>query len=140
MVEATRRADSEARGLLKDVDSLDIIALVSWRYEDIAARLPEALGIRPARAFYGTVGGESPVRYLHEAAQRIARGTSEVGLILGAEAQYAVNHAKRAGVDLPWTPYALSAPKMKRAADYVHPLGHRLGVAWPISVYPFYDA
>ncbi|HVY89198.1 MAG TPA: acetyl-CoA acetyltransferase [Hyphomonadaceae bacterium] len=140
MAEAARRADGEARGLLKDADSLDIIALVSWRYEDVAARLTEALGIAPKRAFYGTVGGESPVRYLHEAAQRIARGESVVGLITGAEAQYAVNHAKRAGIDLPWTPYAVSAPKMKRAADYVHPLGHRLGVAWPISVYPFYDA
>ncbi len=140
MTEAARRADTDSRGLLKQVDSLDIIALVSWRYEDLPARLAERLGIAPKRAFYGTVGGESPVRYIHEAAQRIALGTSSVALITGAEAQYAVNHAKRAGVDLPWTPYAVSAPKMKRAAEYVHALGHKLGVAWPISVYPFYDA
>src|SRR5690606_1542311 len=140
MAEAARRAGSDAHGLLGAVDSIDIIALVSWRYDDVLARLCERLGIAPKRANYGTVGGESPVRYLHEAAQRIALGTSSVALIAGAEAQYAVNHAKRAGIDLPWTPYAVSAPKMKRAADYVHPLGHRLGVAWPISVYPFYDA
>ncbi len=140
MAEAARRADADSRGLLKQVDSLDIIALVSWRYDDLPARLCERLGIAPKRAFYGTVGGESPVRYIHEAAQRIALGTSGVALIAGAEAQYAVNHAKRAGIDLPWTSYAVSAPKMKRAADYVHPLGHKLGVAWPISVYPFYDA
>jgi acetyl-CoA C-acetyltransferase len=140
MAEAARRADTDARGLLREVDSVDIVALVSWRYEDMPARLNERLGISPKRNFYGSVGGESPVRYIHEAAQRIARGTSSVGLIVGAEAQYAINHAKRAGVDLPWTPYAVQAPKMKRAADYVHPLGHRLGVAWPISVYPFYDA
>jgi acetyl-CoA C-acetyltransferase len=140
MAEAARRADTDSRGLLKQVDSLDIIALVCWRYDDLPARLSERLRIAPKRAFYGTVGGESPVRYIHEAAQRIALGTSSVALITGAEAQYAVNHAKRAGVDLPWTPYAVSAPKMKRAADYVHPLGHKLGVAWPISVYPFYDA
>ncbi|HEY7800919.1 MAG TPA: acetyl-CoA acetyltransferase [Hyphomonadaceae bacterium] len=140
MAEAARRADADSHGLLAQVDSLDIIALVSWRYEDLPARLCERLGIAPKRSFYGTVGGESPVRYIHEAAQRIALGTSSVALITGAEAQYAVNQAKRAGIDLPWTPYAVSAPKMKRAADYVHPLGHKLGVAWPISVYPFYDA
>jgi acetyl-CoA C-acetyltransferase len=140
MAEAARRADADSRGLLDAVDSLDIIALVSWRYDDLPSRLCERLGVSPKRAFYGTVGGESPVRYVHEAAQRIALGTSSVALITGAEAQYAVNHARRAGIDLPWTPYAVSAPKMKRAADYVHPLGHRLGVAWPISVYPFYDA
>jgi acetyl-CoA C-acetyltransferase len=140
MAEAARRADTDSRGLLKQVDSLDIIALVCWRYDDLPARLSERLGISPRRAFYGTVGGESPVRYIHEAAQRVALGTSSIALITGAEAQYAVNHAKRAAIDLPWTPYAVSAPKMKRAAEYVHPLGHKLGVAWPISVYPFYDA
>ena len=104
MAEAAQRADSEAHGLLGAVDSIDIIALVSWRYDDILSRLCERLGIAPKRANYGTVGGESPVRYLHEAAQRIALGTSSVALIAGAEAQYAVNHAKRAGIDLPWTP------------------------------------
>jgi len=140
MAEAAHRADADARGLLREVDSVDIVALVSWRYDDLPGRLAGRLAISPKRNFYGTVGGESPVRYIHEAAQRIARGTSQVGLVLGAEAQYAVNHAKRAGVDLPWTPYAINAPKMKRAADYVHPLGHKLGVAWPISVYPFYEA
>ncbi|MDP3736991.1 MAG: acetyl-CoA acetyltransferase [Hyphomonadaceae bacterium] len=140
MAEAARRADTDSRGLLKDVDSLDVIALVSWRYEDPPAQLSQRLGISPARAFYGQVGGESPVRYIHEAAQRIALGNSKAALITGAEAQYAVNHAKRANITLPWTPYALNAPKIKRAAEYVHQLGHKLGVAWPISVYPFYDA
>ncbi len=140
MAEAARRADTDAQGLLREVDSLDVIALVSWRYDDLPGQLSQQLGIAPRRAFYGTVGGESPVRYIHESAQRIALGTSSVALIAGAEAQYAVKHAKRAGIDLPWTPYAVSAPKMKRAAEYVHPLGHKLGVAWPISVYPFYDA
>ncbi len=140
MAETARRADIEARGLLREVDSLDIIALVSWRYDDLPAQLAQTLGLSPRRAVHGTVGGESPVRFLHDAARRIASGESSVGLVLGAEAQYAVNQAKRANVELPWTRYADSAPKMKRAAEYVHPLGHKLGVAWPISVYPFYDA
>lgn len=140
MTEAARRADTDARGLLREVDSIDIIALVSWRYDDVGAQLAERLGLSPRRNVYGAIGGESPVRFLHEAARRIASGESSVGLIVGAEAQYAVGHAKRANVDLPWTPYAASAPKMKRAAEYVHSLGHKLGVAWPISVYPFYDA
>lgn len=140
MAEACRRADREARGLLASVDSMDIPGLVSWRYADTAGELCAVLGIMPARQHYGPVGGESPVRYLHEAALRIARGESQAGLICGAEAQSSVNHAKRAGIALPWTPYALSAPKLKRAADYVHPLAAQLGVAWPVAVYPFYEA
>jgi len=139
MAEAARRADAEARGLLSEVDSIDIVGLVSWRYRDTPALLSERLGLAPARAVYGPVGGESPVRYLHEAARRIASGQSAVGLVAGAEAQHAFNRARRAGVDLPWTAYATDAPRIRRAADYVHPLGVRQGVAWPINVYPLYD-
>ncbi len=139
MAEAARRTNAEARGLLSQIDSLDIVGLVSWRYENPTAQLCERLGVQPARAIYGDVGGESPIRFLHEAAQRIARGTSSVALIVGAEAQYAVNNAKRANADLPWTPYATQAPRFKRAADYVHPLAIRMEVAWPVNVYPFYE-
>lgn len=139
MAEAARRADAETRGLLRDVDSVDIVGLVSWRYESPTAELSAVLGVQPRRAVYGDVGGESPVRFLHEAAQRIARGESDTALVLGAEAQYAVNNAKRANAELPWTPYAVNAPRFKRAADYVHPLAIRMGVAWPVNVYPFYE-
>lgn len=140
MVEAARRADAEAKGLLAEVDSIDIVGLVSWRYADAAALLSEKLGVTPRRAVYGPVGGESPIRYLHEAARRIANGESIVGLVTGGEAQHAVNHAKRAGVDLPWTPYAADAARLQRAAEFVYPLAVKQGVAWPINVYPLYDA
>ncbi len=139
MTEAAQRANAEARGLLSDVDSLDIVGLVSWRYENPTGQLCAMLGIAPRRAVYGDVGGESPVRFLHESAQRIARGESSTAIVLGAEAQYAVNNAKRANAELPWTPYAVNAPRFKRAADYVHPLAIRQGVAWPVNVYPFYE-
>ena len=139
MVEAARRADAEAKGLLAEVDSIDIVGLVSWRYSDTAALLWQKLGVSPKRAVYGPVGGESPIRYLHEAARRIANGESVVSLVTGGEAQHAVNHAKRSGVELPWTPYAVDAPKFQRAADYVHALAVKQGVAWPINVYPLYD-
>lgn len=139
MAEAAHRADGEARGLLRDVDSIDIVGLVSWRYENPTEQLCDLLHVKPARAVYGEVGGESPVRFLHQAAQRIARGESSIALFLGAEAQYAVNNAKRANIEPPWTPYAVNAPRFKRAADYVHPLAIRQGVAWPVNVYPFYE-
>ncbi len=139
MAEAARLADAEAKGLLSEVDSIDIVGLVSWRYSDTAALLCEKLGVSPKRAVYGPVGGESPIRYLHEAARRVANGESTVSLVTGGEAQHAVNHARRANVELPWTPYAVSAPKFKRAADYVHALAVKQGVAWPINVYPLYD-
>src|SRR6516165_9723169 len=52
-------------------------------------------GVAPAHCYYGPVGGESPIRYLHEAAQRIARGECSVAAICGAEAQSTATKAQR---------------------------------------------
>src|SRR5437773_1167929 len=77
--EALKRAevDSGAK-LLGDIGSLDIVNFLSWRYRDPEQLLADRLGIKPAHLYYGPVGGESPIRYLHEAAQRIARGECSV--------------------------------------------------------------
>ena len=101
LVEALKRAEADSGGkLLGEIDSLDIVNFLSWRYPDPAKQLSERLGIQPAHAYYGPVGGESPIRYLHEAAQRIARGECSVAAICGAEAQSTATKAERAGVDL----------------------------------------
>jgi acetyl-CoA C-acetyltransferase len=139
MAAALERADDDAgHDLLRSVDSLDVVNLVSWRYADPARQLSERLGIAPRRAVYGPVGGESPVRYLHEAALRIARGESGVAAVVGAEAQSTVSKAMKAGCELPWTP--LDGPRSLRGPDYLHPQAVKLGVAMPVTVYPFYDA
>jgi acetyl-CoA C-acetyltransferase len=139
MAAALERAGEDAgHDVMRSVDSLDVVNLVSWRYADLAQQLSARVGIAPRRAVYGPVGGESPVRYLHEAALRIARGESEVAAIAGAEAQSSVAKAKKAGCELPWTP--IDGPRSLRGPDYLHPLAVKLGVAMPVTVYPFYDA
>ncbi|MEH2482001.1 acetyl-CoA C-acetyltransferase [Nitrobacteraceae bacterium AZCC 2146] len=141
MVEALKRAEQDAGGkLLHDIDSLDIVNFLSWRYSDPAKQLSDKLGIAPKHAYYGPVGGESPIRYIHEAAQRIARGEASVAAICGAEAQSTATKAERAGVTLPWTPFAKDAPEPLRGANYQKPMATMLGVAKPVTVYPFYEA
>jgi acetyl-CoA C-acetyltransferase len=131
--------DSGAR-LLGDIQSLDIVNFLSWRYQDPALQLSERLGIKPAHAYYGPVGGESPIRYLHEAAQRIARGECSVAAVCGAEAQSSATKAERAGVALPWTPFAHDVAEPKRGAAFQKPMAVTLGVFRPVTVYPFYEA
>jgi acetyl-CoA C-acetyltransferase len=138
---ALRRAEADSGGkLLGDIQSLDIVNFLSWRYEDPARQLSERLGIKPNHAYYGPVGGESPIRYLHEAAQRIARGECSVAAVCGAEAQSSATKAERAGVELPWTPFAHDAPEPKRGAAFQKPMAVKLGVFRPVTVYPFYEA
>jgi acetyl-CoA C-acetyltransferase len=139
--EALKRAEDDSGGkLLGDIDSLDIVNFLSWRYRDPAAQLSDRLGIKPKHATYGPVGGESPIRYLHEAAQRIARGESSVAAVCGAEAQSTATKAERAGIDLPWTPFAHDVPEPKRGAAFQKPMAVKLGVFRPVTVYPFYEA
>jgi acetyl-CoA C-acetyltransferase len=141
LVEALKRAEQDSgRKLLGEIGSLDIVNFLSWRYRDPEKQLSDRLGIKPAHAWYGPVGGESPIRYLHEAAQRIARGECSVAAVCGAEAQSTATKAERAGVDLPWTPFAHDVPEPKRGAAFQKPMAVKLGVFRPITVYPLYEA
>src|SRR3977135_4430219 len=95
---AVKRAAQDAgAALLNEIDSLDVVNFLSWRYRDPEKQLAARLGIIPSHCYYGPVGAEIPSRYLHEAAQRIARGETKVAVVCGAEAQSTVTKAERAG-------------------------------------------
>lgn len=139
--QALLRAEADAGAkLLGEVQSLDVVNFLSWRYRDPEKLLAQRLGLSPAHCHYGPVGGESPIRFIHEAAKRIARGECSVAAVCGAEAQSTATKAERAGVKLPWTPYAHDAPEPKRGAAFQNPLAIKLGVFRPVTVYPFYEA
>src|SRR5213595_2275599 len=139
--QALKRAEVDSGDkLLGEIQSLDIVNFLSWRYRDPEKQLADRLGIRPKHAYYGPVGSESPIRYLHEAAQRIARGECSVAAVCGAEAQSTATKAERAGVELPWTPFAHDVPEPKRGAAFQKPMAVKLGVFRPITVYPLYEA
>jgi acetyl-CoA C-acetyltransferase len=139
--QALKRAEADAGAkLLHQAQSLDVVNFLSWRYRDPERLLAQRLDINPAHCYYGPVGGESPIRYLHEAAQRIARGECSIAAVCGAEAQSTATKAERAGITLPWTPFAHDVPEPKRGAAFQKPLAVKLGVFRPVSVYPFYEA
>src|SRR5882724_9453321 len=139
--QALKRAEADSGAkLLGEIGSLDVVNFLSWRYRDPEQQLAARIGAKPAHLYYGPVGGESPVRYLHEAAQRIARGECSVAAVCGAEAQSTATKAERAGVDLPWTPFAHDVPEPKRGAAFQKPMAVKLGAFRPITVYPFYEA
>lgn len=138
MERAARNAEKDAGAdLLKVIDSIDIVCELSWPYPDAPTRLSELLGIQPSRAVYGPIGGETPVRFIHEAALRIAEGSSEAALIVGAEAEYTVAMASKAGVNLPWE--SRDDTPIIRGKDFMHPQAILHGVAMPSSAYPLFE-
>ncbi len=139
--QALRRAEEDAGAkLLGEVQSLDVVNFLSWRYRDPEKLLAQRIGATPAHSHYGPVGGESPIRFIHEAAKRIARGECTVAAVVGAEAQSTATKAERAGAKLPWTPFAHDVEEPKRGAAFQKPLAVKLGVFRPVTVYPFYES
>src|SRR3984893_4993127 len=83
--QALKRAEADSGvELLGEIGSLDIVNFLSWRYRDPEIQLSQRLGIRPKHAYYGPVGGESPIRYLHDAVQRNARRECRGAPVCGA--------------------------------------------------------
>src|SRR2546423_3353884 len=139
--QALKRAEADSGAkLLGELGSLDVVNFLSWRYRDPEKLLADRLGAKPAHCYYGPVGGESPIRYLHEAAKRIARGECSVAAVCGAEAQSTATKAERTGEKLSWTPFAHDVEEPKRGAAFQKPLAVKLGVFRPVTVYPFYEA
>lgn len=131
-------AGPAAGSLLRALDSLDIVAEHSWPYDQPCDVLAARIGHAPKRCVYGVAGGESPVRFIHEAALRIASGDSVVAAIVGAEAQYSVAAASKQSLQLPWSPRGSSAGLM-RGKDLCHPIAISHGMTQPVHVYPFYE-
>ena len=142
MAEALRVADADAGGgLLAKASSVDLIGFISWRYRDPVDLLCRRLEIDPARKTNASMGGETPIRLIHEAAVRIARGEQQVAAIVGGESMNARNRARRARAKLPWTPLAskeesFAFPVSRYAASKA---AHVLGVLDPAQIYPFYE-
>src|SRR5437660_2613293 len=139
--QAVRRAEADSgTKLLGELGSLDVVNFLSWRYRDPEKQLAARLGANPAHCYYGPVGGESPIRYVHEAAKRIARGECSVAVVCGAEAQSTATKAERGGISLPWTPFAHDVEEPKRGAAFQKPKAVKLGGFRPITVYPLYES
>lgn len=139
MAKALQAAQSDAgAGLLNEIDSLDIVSEHSWPYVDPTGLLCSRLGIQPARAVYGPTGGESPVRYIHEAALRIANGSSKVAAVVGAEANYTAAAAAKTGAPLPWHPKDENAVLL-RGDSICHEVALKHGISAPITIYPLYE-
>jgi acetyl-CoA C-acetyltransferase len=142
MAAALRAADEDGGGgWLARLQSLSLVGLVSWRYRDPAALLCERLEIRPAEAVNASMGGETPIRLVHEAAIAIAKGEITTAAIVGGEATASASRAIKAGETPAWTPTPPpeEAVRFPSSSFAVSPVAKTLGVRLPAQIYPFYE-
>ena len=92
--------------------------------------------VASSRAVYGEVGGESPVRFIHEAALRIQNGQSAVAAIVGAEAQYTVAGAMKGNVNLSHWAERDKKAVLLTGREFSAPVAVDHGLCIPTHVYP----
>lgn len=141
MAKALHLANEDCGGaMLSQIDRLDVIMPMSWKYADLAGELCKTLNITPKQAALGPSGGQLPLHYLHNAAKDIAEGRSEIAAIVGGEAQYSLINAQRSGQMPPWSPFAAKGPNWADAPGAIHPLSMSMGLYLPLNIYPLFEA
>lgn len=142
MADALKNAEADSGApLLADAQSIELIGLVSWRYANPVKLLCEKLGISPVRQINASMGGETPVRLIHEAALRILSGETSTSLIVGGEAMNAVSKAMKTKTPLPWTPMVSRDEAVRFGNDRIErsPIAKKLGINDPAAMYPLYE-
>ncbi len=143
MAQALAAAEEDAgASVLAALDRVCVIGVVSWLYKDPAKLLCERMQIDPARKTKAGMGGEKPVRLLHEAALAIQSGEAQSIAVVGGEAQNAFRKARRTKTRLDWTPRATKEEAWDDIEDTtlgVRPQALKLGVQSPAQIYPFFE-
>jgi acetyl-CoA C-acetyltransferase len=139
MAEALQAAQQDAGAeLLRYVDTLSVVREFSWPYIDAPGLLASRLGMPAVTRGYGEDGGETPIRFIHEAAQRIASGASGIVAVVGAEAAYTTAAAWKSNTVLPWQNRDTNA-KIPSGRELVSAQALACGVVQPLQVYPFFE-
>ncbi len=142
MMAALKACEEDAAvSLLPHVTRLSLVGLISWQYRDPVRLLCDRLSIEPAERINASMGGETPVRLIHEAAIEIARGVEIVAAIVGGEASHARGKARKQGAKLNWTPSVSREDGVKFPSTRLalSSLARELGAGDPASIYPFYE-
>ena len=139
MAEALHRADADAGGgWLVDCDSLSVVNQIAWPHlNPLDVAIATALAMTPAHCEQTVMpNGDSPVRLLNDAANRIGAGEASICAVVGGEALRTAGKlaaAKQRAVG--YKPNALLDASHRVRKGYAQ--DH--GLVVPVDVYPLYE-
>jgi acetyl-CoA C-acetyltransferase len=139
MVEALKLADADAGGgLLPKIDSLAIVDQISFYHlGKLTEPLAAAIGAAPKINYQSAAPhGDTPIRLLNEAANRIGAGEIRLAAVAGGEAlRTAAGRAKKAASGEDKSYNAVRQVSTRKEPNYAQ----RHGLAAPVDVYPLYE-
>ena len=138
MVAALKVAAEDAGVSLAEIDSLAIVDQISFHS---LGKLPEplaaAIGATPSINYQSAAPhGDTPVRLLNEAANRIGAGEVKLAAVVGAEAlRTAAGRVAKAASGEDKSYNAIRQVATRREPNYAQ----KHGLAAPVDVYPLYE-
>lgn len=141
MAEATHLAatDTGKPEILQDVDSVQVVNVISWPTTDPAADLATRLGMPAGERVYTSIGGNTPQWLVNRTARRLALGEIRAALLVGAEAMHSVRLAQKQRAELPWPPRGRPEPNAGDTRPGVNALEARHGAMLPVRIYPLFE-
>jgi acetyl-CoA C-acetyltransferase len=138
MVEALKRAEADSGVPLMDrLDSIAVVDQISFRHlNPLDRKLADALGAEPAIRYQSEAPhGDTPIRLLNEAANRIGAGEIKLAAIAGAEALRTIagRLAKHATAQADVFDGVRKEAKREPGYAQLH------GFNAPVDVYPLYE-
>ena len=135
--------DSGAGALLKAIESIRIVKILSARYRDPGLLVAERIGAAPTHSSHSTEGGQTPQMMVNNAASDIRDGRADVVLIAGAESWRTRMAYRGRDEHLPWTKQPDDVPFAAvegKSLDMVSELERTVGVFMPVQIYPMFES
>ena len=143
ITEAIRSATLDA-GLntVPDVDALNIVRMLSWRYTNPAHTVAKLLGINTRTDGITPHGGNMPQLVVNKLAVEIQRGELDIAIVAGGESSYSRSRAQRESTTLNWTPEAQGTPAPLQVIDDAamsSPEEIARKIFLPVQIYPMFE-
>lgn len=127
--------------VLRRIDQIRIINLLSWRYRDPGLLVAQRIGADGAATFYSGVGGNTPQSLVNQACLDIQCGKAQVVLIAGGETWRTRMRLRSKGIRPDWTKQSDSVPVPDGGDDVPMsgPAEEHVGLDRPSFVYPIFE-
>ena len=143
IAEAIKSATLDA-GLntVPDVDALNIVRMLSWRYTNPAHTVAKLLGINTRADGITPHGGNMPQLVVNKLAVEIQKGELDIAIVAGGESSYSRSRAQKENVTLNWTPEAQGTPAPLQIIDDAamsSPEEIARKIFLPVQIYPMFE-
>ena len=144
IAEAIRNATTDA-GLstVPDVDALNIVRMLSWRYANPAHTIAKLLGINTRADGITPHGGNMPQLVVNKLAREIQNGELDIAIVAGGESSYSRSRAQRESATLNWTSDAQGTPAPLQIIDDAamsSPEEIARKIFLPVQIYPMFES